>query len=235
MKFSAFLFLFLFPFLILKAQKSNSFVVEYGVEYRGIMMDTAYFSDKDQKAMIVKLEKMKERALAYDESYVKLKVNDKYAALERIPIMTKDDEMYSAERASNFLFPFIYRQNENKLCTMHEVNGKEYCIEDSRIFNWEITKETKKIISYECIKAIHKYEVKGKQKEIIVWFTPNIPVGVGPVRYRGLPGLILGVEYFNNTRYIYARNISFKESIDIKIPNKDKIITEEKAKELRGW
>jgi len=45
------------------------------------------------------------------------------------------------------------------------------------------------ILGYTCMLA--ETELDGK--EIIAWFTADIPIPVGPVRYCGLPGLILEV------------------------------------------
>lgn len=53
--------------------------------------------------------------------------------------------------------------------------------------NWQICDSTKNIIGYECIMALADYH--GRQWT--VWFTPEIPLPIGPWKFCGLPGLIL--------------------------------------------
>ncbi|MDE5482737.1 GLPGLI family protein [Elizabethkingia meningoseptica] len=57
-------------------------------------------------------------------------------------------------------------------------------------FNWKITKETKKIGSYNAQKATLQYG--GRIWE--AWFTTEIPFQDGPYKFCGLPGLIIKVE-----------------------------------------
>lgn len=52
---------------------------------------------------------------------------------------------------------------------------------------WEITDETKKVLGYECFKATSDY----RGRKWTAWFAPEIPVGEGPWKLCGLPGLIL--------------------------------------------
>ena len=54
---------------------------------------------------------------------------------------------------------------------------------------WKITSETKEILGYKVIKATKPYE--NNQGDYIAWFAPDIPLGVGPEHFNGLPGLIL--------------------------------------------
>jgi GLPGLI family protein len=54
-------------------------------------------------------------------------------------------------------------------------------------FNWTVSNETKKIATYDCIKAVGDFG----NRTYHVWFTPAIPVGLGPYKLGGLPGLIL--------------------------------------------
>src|SRR5690606_19858901 len=64
--------------------------------------------------------------------------------------------------------------------------------------NWNITQETKIIAGYKCIKATTNF----RGRDWTAWFTPDIPVPVGPWKLRGLPGLIIEAVDSSNT-YIY--------------------------------
>lgn len=80
-------------------------------------------------------------------------------------------------------------------------------IEDSRIFgfvsqkhlDWKITNEAKTIGKFKCYKAITTETLYSRQghyydREVVAWFTPEIPVSFGPKNYVGLPGLVLKVK-----------------------------------------
>lgn len=64
-------------------------------------------------------------------------------------------------------------------------------------FDWQLTKETENILGYTCYKATAKYTEphpaggKDLQREITVWYAPELPFIFGPQGYGGLPGLIL--------------------------------------------
>ena len=59
--------------------------------------------------------------------------------------------------------------------------------EETPEIKWVITAQTKNIAQFSCIRAIGRFG--GRTYD--VWFTPDIPVGHGPYKLGGLPGLIL--------------------------------------------
>jgi GLPGLI family protein len=79
-------------------------------------------------------------------------------------------------------------------------------------------------------------------KEIIAWFTPRIPVSIGPNDLFGLPGLVLLAEYPKLSRAIIAESITAlapdftfsipKEGKKVKKAEFDKIKAE-KDKEMK--
>lgn len=93
---------------------------------------------------------------------------------------------------------------------------------------WIISKESKKIGRYNCLKATTKIIVnnKGRKQEITAWFTPQIPVSFGPIGYAGLPGLILELEV--NKKLYFAKKITLnsEEKIVIEKPIKGVKVTE---------
>ena len=56
--------------------------------------------------------------------------------------------------------------------------------------NWELVDGTDTIARYACQKATLKF----RGRNYTAWFTTDIPVGDGPWKFSGLPGLILKVE-----------------------------------------
>lgn len=78
--------------------------------------------------------------------------------------------------------------------------------------------------------------------EVEAWYSPQIPVGHGPLEYWGLPGLILEVSAGNTTMLCTKIVLNPKEKLEITAPDKGKEITKkeyqktivEKMKEFRN-
>ncbi|UAM97891.1 GLPGLI family protein [Polaribacter litorisediminis] len=95
---------------------------------------------------------------------------------------------------------------------------------------WEITQESKKIGNYLCYKAIDIASTNRKMKPV-VWFTPEIPVSFGPLKYNGLPGLVLLVEMYKRTISVSEIILNPKDEIIINKPTKGEKITAEEARQ----
>ena len=63
--------------------------------------------------------------------------------------------------------------------------------------------------------------------EVIVWYTPQIPVSQGPGEYWGLPGLILEVSADRTTMLCSKIVMNPEEKAEIKKPSKGKEVTKE--------
>jgi GLPGLI family protein len=95
---------------------------------------------------------------------------------------------------------------------------------------WKITQESKKIGNYICYKAIDIASTNRKMK-LVVWFTPEIPVSFGPLKYNGLPGLVILVEMSKRTISVSEIILNPKDEIIINKPTKGKKITAEEARQ----
>lgn len=92
--------------------------------------------------------------------------------------------------------------------------------------DWEIHDETKEILGYTCIKATTTLEYPFNDFPTTVWFAPELPFPFGPKEFRGLPGLILGMEF--NYFYFYANAIDLEiKPKRIKRPSKGKKVSRE--------
>ncbi|WP_299522427.1 GLPGLI family protein [uncultured Lutibacter sp.] len=96
---------------------------------------------------------------------------------------------------------------------------------------WKITQESKQIGDYTCFKAIKKDSI-ATNKKTIAWFTPQIPISLGPREFNGLPGLILDVNYSELRFKATKIEINQKNMGKIKKPTKGKKITEAEYKEI---
>ena len=63
---------------------------------------------------------------------------------------------------------------------------------------WRLGSEKKKVLEYTCMKATMVLD----DQDIVAWFSPEIPVPLGPSVFSGLPGLILAVERNGETAYV---------------------------------
>jgi GLPGLI family protein len=76
-------------------------------------------------------------------------------------------------------------------------------------FNWQLSKERKQILSYNCQKATCTF----RGRNYTAWFSPEIPIKEGPYKFGGLPGLILQMNDDKN-EYVFTC-ISISQPKDI--------------------
>jgi len=129
-------------------------------------------------------------------------------------------------------------RTEDLFLQSQDIMGKEFLIKDKIIqYNWKLTGEQKKILDFVCQKAI----LLDTSKQVVAWFTPQIPVSFGPAGMNGLPGMILALEQDNGDRMTIATSIeSIPENFIFEKPTKGKKVTlseferirEEKLKEM---
>ena len=144
----------------------------------------------------------------------------------------------------------------------NDLMGKLFLIHDSLAkWNWELGAETKKIGEYTCYKATatrilsdSELEMQDTMRErvnnneesqdnsddeesapevVIAWYTLDIPVSHGPEDYHGLPGLILEVNDGRTTILCSKIVLNPEKNIDIKAPEKGKVVTQSEFEEIR--
>jgi GLPGLI family protein len=140
-----------------------------------------------------------------------------------------------------------------------DIFGKEFLIvEPLEKPDWKLLNETKKIGDYNCFKAELTVQVTEKQrneyeeflkkeavkpalfkmdepkdKVIMAWYTPEIPVSFGPNKYWGLPGLILEINEEETIILCSKVTLSNKEKSKIKVPNTGEKVTQKKFDEIQ--
>ncbi len=111
--------------------------------------------------------------------------------------------------------------------------GENFIISDTLPdYHWKITGETKKIGNFNVLKAVGTEQVKDKNnkeksQEITAWFAPEIPVGNGPQKYWGLPGLIMELHTGKSVYVLKELWLNPKEKVEIKPPKKGKVLSQE--------
>ncbi len=107
-----------------------------------------------------------------------------------------------------------------------------YLIKDSLPnYQWKISNETRQIGKYLVIKAIGKEMKRNRkgvlqEKEVIAWFTPQIPISTGPKLYGGLPGLILELHVDREVFLAKEILVNSKNKKEIIAPKNGKIVTQ---------
>lgn len=157
--------------------------------------------------------------------------NSQEAVFEPIDYLEIDNSDFSRKMALKLAGTGTYYINlrtEEKLISKNFL-GDQFLIQYPFIkADWIITKETKVIEGYKCIKATLNIEpnaIRTKGTVISAWFSPELPVGIGPKNYSGVPGLIL--ELNEGKLIYYAKEISLESETDLRKPNKGLKITEQ--------
>jgi GLPGLI family protein len=184
----------------------------------------------------------------------------KFQAVEKVENdIPKEGIVIRVEKGNSFGYK-IKNIKEGWYIELADIFSKEFTIKDDlEKINWTITDETKNIGDYLCIKAIRNipvneeerkkyqedletYNKKGtglfkpiepKERVIIAWFTPQIPIGHGPEEFYGLPGLILEVKDKNITYLASKIQLNPKDKISIKVPNIKKAITKKEFDKIQ--
>lgn len=127
-----------------------------------------------------------------------------------------------------------------------ELYGKQFLIKDDiETPDWKLSNESKTIGDYVCFKATYvpkadesddseeKWIKEEKDnKEIVAWYTPQIPLKNGPMEYDGLPGLILEVQD-GDLKFLCTKIVlNPEEKIEITAPRKGKKVNQKEFKAI---
>ena len=145
---------------------------------------------------------------------------------------------------------------DKKTVVEEEMFGKDFVITEPLVENpnWKLIDETKKIGDYTCHKAellipVTERETQAyktylektakskktsllggmdepKEKVVTAWYTPEIPVSLGPSNYWGLPGLILEVNEEKVVLLCSKVTLNSKSNFKIKQPDNGKAVNQ---------
>lgn len=217
-----------------------SFLFGFSQNNKGIITYKGIINERYVDSFITAMESKKEIPM-----HIKQVVAQDYrnAIPEDFELNFKNEESYY------YLIPSLeesgYNVGSNSDTSPYYTNNATATIVDEspslgtvshKPIDWEITQETKKIGKYTCYKATAVERLFSRQghyynKQVVAWFTPEIPMSFGPSYYSGLPGLILQIERDKFTLTATKINLN-PDDKDIKIKRLDKnakVITEEEA------
>jgi GLPGLI family protein len=188
---------------------------------------------EDQNAMIQKI-----LAESLRKEYT-LKFNRKSSIYKKEEVLSESKFMLGGIDASSLMGSvsddgvtnFLYKNVEEGISkTEKDFLGKIFLVTDTlKPMDWKLVNETKKIGDYTCFKATTTREAPlsaqsdtVKDRTVVVWYTPEVPISNGPDDYWGLPGLILEVSDGNRTILCDKVVLSTKEELTIKEPSRRK-------------
>jgi len=184
------------------------------------------------------MEAMKERIPEFRTRHNKLIFNASGAVVKHHKVEKKEQDFDQQQRRRRRRFggdrskdvTFISFEND-QVVQSKNLFGKQFLIDGTKEKQqWKITGEQKQVGSYLCQKATLVDTVA-----VEVWFTPMIPVSIGPSGYSGLPGAILHLDENEGERVVTATEINMEpvESSVIVKPTEGKAISQEDFNELR--
>jgi GLPGLI family protein len=90
----------------------------------------------------------------------------------------------------------IYKNYPNgKITVTDNIGTSSYLYEEPAIdMQWQITSDTMTCLNYLCQKAVCDF--RGRRYE--AWFTSDLPISDGPMKFSGLPGIILNISDSDN-------------------------------------
>lgn len=116
-----------------------------------------------------------------------------------------------------------------------EFMGKRYLIEDDlEQTPWKMGAETRTILDYNCMQAIWDDTTADRQRRVVAWFAPDIPVSAGPATYGQLPGMILAIDINDGELQLNATKIELKglPKGELEAPSKGEQTTQEEFQKM---
>ena len=110
-----------------------------------------------------------------------------------------------------------------------DLKKKTFFVSDSlHPMKWEISSEERMIDSLRCIKASCVF----RGREYIAWFSPDLPMPLGPWKMGGLPGLIVDLHDTREDLMIGLKSIS-RGDVTVIMPSAARYSKEEHVAEIR--
>lgn len=151
----------------------NSVIVEYAQ-----ISETTYIKSNTKSILHANNDIAK-------QSHFKPQLNQEY---EHGASINENGEISIIEKPEESDINWFINPNKNEILKSVSKGNVQQIIYDSNLkYDWEITNEVDSIGNYQVVKAITHF----RGRTFIAWFAPEIPIGFGPWKLYGLPGLIL--------------------------------------------
>ncbi len=212
-------------------------------EFQGeIIYQSATANSNKELSYDKELEAYKKRVAKAHQKEFKLLFNKDISLFKLIEKLNVPNQSNGFGRMG-VVYPFenFYKNNkEKRIINKQEWFGQIFLIQDSlKIKPWRILDKTKQIGEYLCRKAVftkaysaHEIGKDGalkfvqKEREVVAWFTNQIPVSHGPGFFYGLPGLILEVHDGNTVLLTTEVTLKQKGKKRIQEPKRGKVVSQ---------
>ena len=203
--------------------------VEYGIDFQDQIIEEIKKRKKNVKNRqaynaVKGIFENHKKIYSQNIAFLRLNFNkDKYHS-------TPVDIMLPDNLKGKFIFKsdiFYGDIKSNTYMRQYKKRGNTYIAPIKGDYKWDIKNQKKNILGFSCKKAIIAIPNKN---DVVVWFTPQIPVAFSPVKYYGLPGAILEAKV--SFKHIYAKNIEFKDDVKIKKPTEGIKLTAKEYQEM---
>jgi GLPGLI family protein len=128
---------------------------------------------------------------------------------------------------------YYFDMENGKTIDNFEFFGRTFLIEEEMgLKKWKLTGDQKELLGYKCQKAV----LQDTLRKVEAWFTPQIPVAVGPGEFADLPGMVLEVSVGGQrARSVVATKVELKtpEKDALEKPTKGKSVTREEFNKIR--
>lgn len=185
---------------VVSAQKNSNIFVKYDIQFYSGMLGKSGILESDGNSSIFK--------------------EGQNLGKERIR-MGEDGNIISVAKMED-TFTFV-NFKENKIISKRTLGSDGYKVhEDLKSIEWQlIPGEIKNINGFKSYKA--KGEFRGRN--YVAWYSPDIPLRVGPWKFQGLPGLILDIRDSTNNFQWTATEIVYPYSngSPIEEPNEENL------------
>ncbi|MDA0684648.1 MAG: GLPGLI family protein [Bacteroidetes bacterium] len=183
------------------------------------------------------MESMRDQIPTENKTAMLLHFNEFESVMQAAPKEESDDREV---RGNGFMFRMGGQQGENITYVNHDEGlitekrdfmGRTFLIEDAQpLLAWKLTGEQSEYIGY----AVQKATAVRDSSTIEAWFSPQIPVAIGPERFSGLPGAILVLSVNEGQLSFSATEISLESVAEgaILAPKEGRKVTQEQFDEI---
>lgn len=217
----------LFPLLLMAQQKEGIITYE-----EVLKLDIKLPPEMQQYAAMIPKEDKTNMDLFFTEKESLYTKSKKVDAAESDPFEGGNVNVKKIMIGGGGTASTYFNLEEQSYLKAEDMMGKKFLVTaNPQEFDWRVLGEQKVIAGYNCIKA----EMTVDSSSATAWFTPEIPVSIGPGEFQGLPGAILFLEYIRGSGpdIVYtAKEIELKKLEAIDKPSKGKKVTEEEFEKM---
>ncbi len=163
--------------------------------------------------------------------FLKFNPSESYYYIQEVTRPEFVENSFAFKISKSMMSRGIYYQNLKKRFVLNERESMHtlYLVKDTIKNDWTIQYEKRMMGGFKCYKATKKCKCG---KDIVAWFTPEIPLPFGPAGYGGTPGLILEITFYKHTLRMKSIKLQ-KDYLEIKPPSKGKLISRSELEDLQ--